>query len=42
MCIIMCGENHFTYLNNGPMVKGLFFKHGGEGRWKVKTFTFTP
>jgi hypothetical protein len=42
MCIIMHGENHFTYWNNGPMVKDFFFKHGSEGRWKVQTFTFAP
>jgi hypothetical protein len=29
--------NHFTYLNNGPMVKDFFFKHGGE---KFEPFTF--
>jgi hypothetical protein len=23
--------NHITYLNNGPMVKDLFLKHGNEG-----------
>jgi len=23
--------NHFIYLNNGPMVKDLLLKHGGEG-----------
>ncbi len=22
--------NHFTYLNNGPMVKDLLFEHGGK------------
>jgi hypothetical protein len=32
--------NHITkYLNIGPMVKDLFFKDGGEGKWRVKTFT---
>jgi hypothetical protein len=25
--------NNFTYLNSGLMVKDLFCKHGGEGRW---------
>ncbi len=32
-------RNHFTYLNNGSMVNDLFFKHGGERRRKVQTFT---
>ncbi len=32
--------NHITYLNNGPMVKDLFFKNGNEGVG-VQTFTLT-
>jgi len=44
MSIIICGDkSNFIYLNSGPMVKILFLKHGGEGRWlEVQTFTFAP
>jgi hypothetical protein len=31
--------NHLFYLNSGPTVKDLFFKHEGEG---VQTFTLAP
>jgi hypothetical protein len=34
--------NDFTYLNNGSIVKDLFFKHGGERRWGVQTFMLAP
>ncbi len=29
--------NHFIYLNSGPMVKDLFFNHGG-GKFKPSHF----
>jgi len=34
--------NYFTYLNNDPMIKDLFFKHEGEKRWRVQIFTLAP
>ncbi len=33
-------KNEFIYLNSGPMVEDLFFKHGSEDKWKVQMFTF--
>jgi hypothetical protein len=43
MYIIMCNNKKIIiYLNSGSMVKDLLFKHGGEKRWKVQTFTFAP
>jgi hypothetical protein len=32
-------RNHFIYLNSGPIVKDLFFNHGGEG---FKPSHFSP
>jgi hypothetical protein len=29
-------------VKNNSMVKDLLFKHGGERRWRVQTFTSTP
>jgi hypothetical protein len=29
-------KNHITYLNNGPMVKDLFLKHGRETNERFK------
>jgi hypothetical protein len=30
MCIIICDKKIYSFLNDGSMVKNLFFKHGGE------------
>jgi len=30
--------NDFTYLNNGSIVKDLFFKHGGEKEMRGSNF----
>jgi hypothetical protein len=32
MCIIICVDKSFHYLNIGPMVKDLLFKHGDKRR----------
>jgi hypothetical protein len=34
VCIIIC-DDRFIHLNSDLMVKDLWFKHGGENRWRV-------
>jgi len=38
----MSWPKNIIHLNSALMVKDLLFKYGGEKRWKVQTFTFTP
>ncbi len=38
----MWWQKTIIHLNNNSMFKDMFLKHGGERRWRVQTFTYTP